>query len=200
MAGLREHKKRATREALSWAALRLAVERGVENVLVEDIAAAAEVSPRTFNNYFASKYEAIVWRELDRMIQIGDLLRARPADEPLWDSVTHAVLEIYGGVDADTTPDRKWLDGVKVLVSSPALAGEMLKIDSVVQQALAKAIADRIGVSVDKDMYPQVVAGAVAAACSVAQMRWIESDPPVALGPLMRNALRILTELPGGKS
>ena len=57
--GLRERKKLATRQALGTAAMQLAVERGLENVLVEDIAAAADVSPRTFNNYFASKYEAI---------------------------------------------------------------------------------------------------------------------------------------------
>ncbi|HEY5017289.1 MAG TPA: helix-turn-helix domain-containing protein, partial [Streptosporangiaceae bacterium] len=57
--GLRERKKLATRQALGAAAMRLAIERGLENVLVEDIAAAADVSPRTFNNYFASKYEAI---------------------------------------------------------------------------------------------------------------------------------------------
>lgn len=199
MAGLREHKKRATREALSWAALRLAVERGVENVLVEDIAAAAEVSPRTFNNYFASKYEAIVWRELDRMRQAGDLLRARPRAEPLWDSITQAVVEVYGGPGAETTPDRKWLEGVKVLVNSPGLMGELLKVDSAMQQALAEAIAERLGMPVDQDMYPRVVAGAVSAACGVAQTQWIESDPPVPLGPLMRDALRILTELPGGK-
>ena len=40
-------------------ALRLAVERGLENVTVEDITAEAGVSLRTFGNYFSSKYEAI---------------------------------------------------------------------------------------------------------------------------------------------
>src|ERR1700684_3472572 len=71
-AGLRERKKLATRQALGAAAMRLAVERGLENVFVEDIAAAADVSPRTFNNYFASKYEAICALALDRSMQIGE--------------------------------------------------------------------------------------------------------------------------------
>ena len=92
--GLRERKKRATRQALSAAAMRLAVERGLENVLVEDIAAAADVSPRTFNNYFASKYEAICALALDRAMQIGEVLRERPAGEDLWTAVRGAVLEI----------------------------------------------------------------------------------------------------------
>src|SRR5713226_7002153 len=60
--GLRERKKSETRAALSWAAVRLIVERGGENVLVEDIAAAAGVSPRTFSNYFSGKGEAVAAR------------------------------------------------------------------------------------------------------------------------------------------
>jgi hypothetical protein len=48
--GLRERKKLATRQALGAAAMQLAVERGLENVLVEDIAAAGDGSPRTCNN------------------------------------------------------------------------------------------------------------------------------------------------------
>lgn len=58
-AGLRERKKLATKQALALAAMKLAVQRGLENVRVEDIADAANVSRRTFTNYFASKEEAI---------------------------------------------------------------------------------------------------------------------------------------------
>lgn len=198
MSGLRERKKQATRAALSWAALKLAVERGVENVLVEDVAAEAGVSPRTFNNYFASKYEAIVWRELDRMVRIGDLLRERPPQEQFWDAITHAVLGVYGA-DEDTLPDRSWTGGVKAMVNSPLLIGELLKVHSKMERALAEAIAERIGLDVDKDMYPRIVAGAVGAACGVAQEQWINADPPISLGPLIRAALGHLTHLQEGE-
>jgi AcrR family transcriptional regulator len=196
VSGLRERKKRATREALSWAALKLAVAHGVENVLVEDIAAEAGVSPRTFNNYFTSKYEAIVWRELDRMSRVGDLLRERPPQEPFWTAVTEAVLAVY---DSDTIPEGSWTDGVREMVASPLLLGEMLKVNATMERVLAEAIAERLGMDVDADMYPRVVAGAVGAACSVAQERWINADPPVPLGPLIRTALGHLTRIRGGE-
>ena len=56
------------------AALRLAVERGLENVTVEDITAEADVSLRTFGNYFSSKYEAICAIGTDRARRIGATL------------------------------------------------------------------------------------------------------------------------------
>jgi AcrR family transcriptional regulator len=65
------------------AALRLAVERGLENVTVEDMTAEAGVSLRTFGNYFSSKYEAICAIGTDRARRIGATLLARPAGEPL---------------------------------------------------------------------------------------------------------------------
>lgn len=57
--GLREQKRIATKRALQHALLQLALERGFDNVTVEEVAQAAQVSPRTFFNYFASKEEAL---------------------------------------------------------------------------------------------------------------------------------------------
>jgi AcrR family transcriptional regulator len=184
--GLRERKKQQTREALSWAALRLAVERGFGNVLVEDIAAEAGVSPRTYNNYFSSKAEAIAWRHLDRARRTADRLRERPPEEPLWESITTAVLAQAG--DESAGPEPEWIAGVRLMLSEPALQGEYLKAAMAADRECAVAIAERTGTDA-RDMYPQLVAAAIGAAIQVANDQWLRADPPVPLPPLLRDAL-----------
>ncbi|MFC8454739.1 TetR/AcrR family transcriptional regulator [Kitasatospora sp. NPDC057223] len=189
-AGLRERKKLATRQALSWAALRLAQERGLEHVRIEDIAAEAGVSPRTFNNYFANKYEAIVSRHVDRVRQSAGALRERPAAEPLWDAVRHVALAPFA--TADSSPDPQWTAGVRLLLAEPALQGELMKAGADANRAFAAAVAERTGTDADRDVYPNLVAAAVLAAQQVASDRWLHTEPPVALLPLVREALDLL--------
>lgn len=192
-AGLRERKKLATRQALGAAAMRLAIERGLENVLVEDIAAAAEVSPRTFNNYFASKYEAICALALDRSFRIGEALRERPASESLWDAVRNAVLDVHAS--ASTAPDPQLIAGIRLVTSSPVLRGEYLKALSIMQYELAGAITERTGAVRAADTFAtRALAGAITAVVQAATERWLFADPPIALAPVIEDALRELAE------
>jgi len=190
--GLRERKKRETRIALSWAAVRLTVERGYDNVRVEDIAAAVGVSPRTFNNYFASKGEAITTRHLDRAVLIADELRGRPADEPLWEAITNAVLGRFGMGQDDSGADQQWVDGVRLMVGNPALQTDFIRANAAAEAEIAAAIAERTGTDLTRDLYPKLVAGVVGSAITVAMEHWQRADPPAAMGPLLRDALRQL--------
>ena len=194
--GLRERKKQATREALSWAALRLAVDRGLENVRVEDIAAEAGVSPRTFNNYFSSKYEAIISRHVDRMRLAAQALRSRPAGEALWEAVTEAVVEVFGGdgppqAARSGRPDARWSEGVRRMLGEPTLQAEMMKAGAAVGE-LVLAIAERTGTDAERDLYPRLAAAAVMAAQQSVNEQWLRADPPVAIAPLLREALDLI--------
>ena len=184
--GLRERKKMATRQEIGSVAFRLAVERGLENITVEEIATAANVSPRTFNNYFSSKLEAISALGIDRAVRIGATLCERPASEPLWDAITAAVLEHYDAVQA---PRGQWKEGMRRVLLSPVMRGEYLMTNAAMQRALAEAIAERTGLDADRDMLPVVLAGAVTTASQMAVRRWFAADPPVELRPLVREAL-----------
>ena len=206
--GVRERKKRATREALSAAALRLARERGPENVRVDDIAEAAGVSPRTYNNYFSSREQAImVALATERGLRVGAALRARPADEPLDQAVVAAVVEQYSG---DGEPAR---DALALITSAPALQAEFLDTIAAIEHPLAEAIAARTGTSAGADdsvgsgaddsadasadggvsgrgeLGAEVLAAAVSAAARVAAERWLRPEPETPFSAMLLDAL-----------
>ncbi len=188
--GMRERKKQATRRALGEAALRLALERGIEHVRVEDIAEAADVSLRTFSNYFRTKYDAITALGFDLAGDLGEALRGRPADEPLWPAIRAAVLIRYP--DDTALTDRTSVARVRLIMTSEPVQGSRLALTAAMASALADAIADRSGADPKAELWPEAVASAVVAATQTALRRWSTADPPVALRPLIEDALDAL--------
>lgn len=190
--GLRERKKRATRAALSRAAIRLAIERGWSAVTVEEIAAAAGVSERTFRNYFAGKAAAVTALHLDRMVEIADALRARSTDEPLWDAVTEVVVAHFAppAVEgAHPAAGGQSITGLRLLLDEPALHGELAKASAAAQAVLADAIAQRTDGDARRDLYPNLTAAAIGAAIATAVEHALRTDPPVPLGRVLCDAL-----------
>jgi AcrR family transcriptional regulator len=186
-AGLRERKKLATKQALALAAMQLAVQRGLENVRVEDITDAVNVSRRTFTNYFSCKEEAIASLNTARFTQAVDALRGRPAGEPLADSLA----EVFAAEHEAAThlgPER--IAQIRMMMTSPALQGEALKALVQTEGPLAKAIAERTGADPQSDLRPHVLAAAVMAAVRAATEHWIASDGASALPELIREAVR----------
>ncbi|MGW5969975.1 TetR/AcrR family transcriptional regulator [Streptomyces sp. NPDC055186] len=164
--GLRERKKQATREALRAAALRLAMERGPDRVRVEDIAEAAGVSPRTYNNYFASREQAIVSAvTADREARIAAAVAARPAGVRLADAVTEAVVEQY------TNTGEREHEALLLITTRPALRDAFLDTTAGIAPPLAAVIAERLG---DAGAHTaRVLAASVAAAVRIALEGWL---------------------------
>lgn len=189
-AGLRERKKHETRIALSWAAIRLTVERGFDNVRIEDIAAEAGVSTRTFSNYFGSKGEAIVARHHDRARAIAAALRERPPGEPIWDAVTQAALQGFAlgePLPSKGVADRAWVEGLRLMVAEPTLQGEFQKAGAAAEAEFALVVAERTGTDVTRDVYPRLVAGVVGAALNVVTQQWLAAEPSQSMESVLRD-------------
>ncbi|OHV00362.1 TetR family transcriptional regulator [Mycobacterium talmoniae] len=184
MAGLRERKKLDTRKALSDAALELAFERGLDNVTRDDIAARAGVSLRTFSNYFTGKYDALAYRQVERVRRSLDALRARPSDEPLWAAITAAVLApLEDDGAAATVPSPEQLGEVRKLLLTPEARAAVSKE---VFADWVEAIAARTGTDPDRDMYPRLVVGVIRAVAEAALDNYVHADPPVHITTLLR--------------
>jgi AcrR family transcriptional regulator len=190
--GLRERKKADTRRALSDAALQLAFERGLDNITREDIADVAGVSLRTFTNYFNGKYEALAYRQTERMRRSVAELRQRPADEPLWTAITRAVLtpleEDFADFDADENwvPSRQELAEVRKLLMSPQIRGAMSRD---LFDEWREAVAERTGTDPEHDMYPRLVVAVIRAVGDAAADAYVAAEPPVAITTLIREGL-----------
>jgi AcrR family transcriptional regulator len=165
--GLRERKKQATREALREAALRLAVERGPDQVRVEDIAEAAGVSPRTYNNYFASRDQAIVAAiTADREARIAAAVAGRPAGARLADAVTEAVIEQY------TNTGEREREALLLITTRTALRDAFLDTTTGIEPPLTAVIAELLGDDAGAHT-ARVLAASVAAAVRIALEGWL---------------------------
>jgi AcrR family transcriptional regulator len=190
--GLRERKKLDTRQALSDAALKLALEHGFDAVTREAIASLAGVSLRTFSNYFNGKYEALAHAQAERMRCSISLFRERPTDEPLWTSMTEAVLgpveEDFadGGGLVNGMPTRRELAEVRKLLLSPDVRNA---VSRELYDEWVEAIAERTGTDARLDMYPRLVAAVVRAVGDAAMDAYVTADPPVAITVLLRKGM-----------
>lgn len=170
----REMYKERTRLDLAVAAFELARADGLASVRVPQIAAAVGVSPRTFNNYFASKEQAIAWLAGRHAAGMAATLRDRPAAEPLGQALTEAVLGQYRSPREDGLP-KYWLRDFRALVASdPALHGQYLSAVAAAERDLGDAIAER-----EPSMGPlrsQVLAAMVSGAERAAVMFWMKAQ------------------------
>lgn len=159
--GLRERKKLATRQAIGDAALALALERGPASVTVDDIAAAADVSPRTFFNYFATKEAAILGVDPQRRRDLLDRLAARPAGEPPLEALQQALR------GDDPSGAVAWRTRARLAQQHPQLQSAYIAGFTTLEAELTEAIATRLDAA-EGDPFPRLVVAIALTAMRVA--------------------------------
>jgi AcrR family transcriptional regulator len=138
--GLREQKRIATKRALQVALLRLALERGFDNVTVEEVAQAAQVSPRTFFNYFASKEEAVSAPHGPAELSADE--RARYEDgrgDPLSDLVVLMAGRVSGSEDLELHRLRR-----ELMHRESRLLGDKMTAVQKVHEQVIDLVAERL--------------------------------------------------------
>ena len=145
LVGRRERKKRETRAALIAAALRLAVEKGPDNVTVEEISEAADVSVRTFFNYFSHKEHAILGRDPDDLALALRRLREAPADESPLTTLRLIIAKVIDDLNDIENRETDVSQRIGLLMHSPNLLAQFVVLGAEDERELAAALGERMG-------------------------------------------------------
>ena len=136
---LRDRRKRRTAEAIVAAALELFAERGFERTTIEQIAAAADISRRTFFRYFADK-EELFFAEDERLLDVlGETLDDAPTGEPVLDLARRATRALAARSVAD--PERR-LARERLIAATPALQARRLAKNLRWEQAITARLRE----------------------------------------------------------
>ena len=155
-ASLRERKKARTRASLREHALRLFREQGYQATTVEQIAAAAEVSPSTFFRYFPTKEDVVLQDDMDtRMLEA---FARQPSELPPIAAVRAAMRETWTSFTPSEWAQLK--EGGRLSQEVPEIRARTMNEFARLINAFAEAIAGRIGRPPD-DVRARVIAGAV---------------------------------------
>ncbi len=163
---------------------------------MEDIAAAVDVSERTFFRYFASKEEALWPDQEERRAEFAAVLAARQADEPILDCLRHAAV---ASAEAYQAQDREMLARFRLLTQTPALRGYLLETLLAWEEVAANTLQKRIGSTRSCELRARLLGSASVVAFRVAVTTWVASDGRRDLRTLAAQTLDSLAAGLGGR-
>lgn len=168
--GLRERKKLDTRRRIESAALELFERNGFDATTVDDIAAAVDIAPRTFFHYFPTKDDVVLADYADRLARISAVLAERPPVEEPWTALENAFLAVAADYDLER---GVLLQRFRIMMTTPSVFARSLQLQAGWEDAVAEAIAERLGIEPDEDIAPRLMAAAALAAMRAAMRHWL---------------------------
>lgn len=170
--GLRERKKLETHRTIALAALRLIDERGLDQVTVDDIAAEAGVSARTFFNYFAVKEDAVLLAYADHAERAEQTI-ARFVAQPEGIGAFPAFIATVREDLADFERDRdEWLTRLRIIRGDPSLLIRATVLNSASRDPMIAAIAQRSGTDAENDLFPSLLLAVAGGVLNASLSRW----------------------------
>ncbi|HEX4088137.1 MAG TPA: TetR family transcriptional regulator [Trebonia sp.] len=200
-ASLRERKKLATRRELRSVALRMIAERGYSNVTVEEIAEAANVSPRTFFNYFPTKEAALFGADPELAQATRDAIVHQSPGQPvvavlrtIMANQARKVINEFAELGGEPL---EWLARMRAARTDPHLHAAHAAQMAAIERSIAEAIAQRLGTTLEADPYPGLLASIATGVFRSSMSFWAASGGTVPLDHLVDLAFGALaTGLP----
>ena len=187
--GLRERKRQQTRDRLTRAAMALFLERGFEATTLDEIAAAADISRRSFFHYFASKEDVVfAWQEESTTALVAAVAQ-RPATESMLAAAENAISAMVRQLEPGEA-----IAMARLKRDNPALqARDQVKYEKL-ERALAEALAKRAGHRTEK-LQARLVAMIVTGAMRIGGEQWAAEgarEKPEALAKRTFAAIRAI--------
>ncbi|TYB62287.1 TetR/AcrR family transcriptional regulator [Nonomuraea sp. PA05] len=155
--GLRERKKRQTRQRISEVAIGLFVERGFDNVTIAEVAAAAEVSVNTVYNYFQAKEDLVLPPEEASPQRLADIVRERAPGESAAGAVLTRLRQEVRGRERRVGLTAGFGRVLEMMRAAPTLTARLESLGHQMTDALAGLLAEESGAA-PGDPLPRVVA------------------------------------------
>jgi len=188
---VRERTRRAVRDELTQLAKELFVEKGYDETTIDDLAAAAGMSKRTFFRYFASKEELVVGKYEVLGEQLAEDLAARPADEPLWASLR----QVFGRFVEHMESEARGATAVameNIVRDHPTLNASYLERVSRMQDLVLDQARTRTGQQDPTDPRTPAIVGAAFSCLIAAWTTWLSSRQARPFGDLLDQAMDAL--------
>lgn len=168
--GLRERKKLDTRRRIEAVALDMFERGGFETTTIEDIAAAADIAPRTFFHYFPTKEDVVLADYADRLARITGALAERPTDEPAWTALQRAFLSVAADYEVERP---RLLRRFRIMAATPSVYARSLQLQAGWEDAVASVLTQRTGLVAGGDITPRLLAAAALAAMRASLGHWL---------------------------
>lgn len=186
--GLRDITREAVRARIAKVAIDLFAQQGFDAVTVEQIAAEVGISARSFHRYFPAKEDAVIgdlvpWGEFVR-----DAFAARPADEPVWDSLRVSFEALLAQPNRDEQGSKRTM---RVLTSAASLRARNLEKHLLWASLLTPLVQERLAGDLAV-LRAQTLVQASLACFDVAMTTWAEPDETMDAVQLLRRSFATL--------